>query len=182
MLPTLELGEAHVALWPGAKPETLDYVVVPITEFKPKLFASRHYTDIYGFPATQDDLKHHAWVTSSADVRSLPNEWLRENLSPKKIALLSNCRTTVFRAVVEGLGIGMIPSRMGHSDPRLVPILPDLPTPTLACWGVTHVDTLHTVKIKSFVNHLKNVGREWLEFGLPQLTEVLPKPWRHEAG
>ncbi|MEM9206848.1 MAG: LysR family transcriptional regulator [Pseudomonadota bacterium] len=166
-LPELQLAEADVAIWAGERPELPDYVVVPIVEIPSGLFAHQSYVAAHGVPKTPAELVNHKLVLISEDTLSIPSQWLRREIGRDafgdvNIGFRTNDRTAAFRAVLDGLGIGLLPSHIGFQADQVVPILPDLPIPSVPCWSVTHVDTHRSAKVQTFLKCLKTLGREAL--------------------
>ncbi|MEM1194713.1 MAG: LysR family transcriptional regulator [Pseudomonadota bacterium] len=163
-LPNLEEAEVNIALWAGQKPEAPDYIVIPLVEFESGLFANKGYIETYGRPANDLELADHRLVVISECTASSPSEWLRRALgsdtfSDDNVIFCTDDRVAAFRAVKEGLGIGLLPLSMGSQEDDLVPILPDLPVPKVTCWSVTHMDTHRTAKIQAFLSCLKSFGK-----------------------
>ncbi|MEM0930056.1 MAG: LysR family transcriptional regulator [Pseudomonadota bacterium] len=160
-LPGLEFGEVDIAIWPQHRPQVDSYVVLPLFEAVSGLYASQRYIDQYGMPETLDDLRDHKVVTASTSVQSAPSTWLRKLLSEadfpeSNIALVSNCRATMFRATIDGVGIGILPAFIAEPDPTAVRVLPDIPCPAgPTFFTVTHVDVHRTKKIQEFLICLK---------------------------
>ncbi|MEM6832220.1 MAG: LysR family transcriptional regulator [Pseudomonadota bacterium] len=162
--PGLELAETHMVLWAGEQPDVGDYVVVPITEFSTHLYASAEYAEKHGLPQNDAELVRHNFVCFSKSARSEPTEWLLRHLAnlgagTPNIVFQSNCRSSVFRAVINGSGIGLLPDHIARSTPGVVQVMSDLPIPPVPVWAVTHMDTHRSKKTQSFLGVLKEVGR-----------------------
>lgn len=158
-LPRLELGEAHIAITGGAKPNHPDYVVIPYYQFELGLFAHRDYLSRAGFPKTQSDLSQHKFVGSP----SLPRDYnaigrFGDFINDDNLALESNSPTITFDGIMSGIGIGLASKVEASAYPELVEVLP-LRDPLMAnVWITTHVDVHRTRLVSEFVRCLKQTG------------------------
>jgi DNA-binding transcriptional LysR family regulator len=59
-------------------------------------------------------------------------------VGPEQFALRTDDLIAYWAAVRAGLGIGFVASYLLRNDPLLVPVLPDLPLPSLPVWLVVH--------------------------------------------
>ncbi|MEO1657285.1 MAG: LysR family transcriptional regulator [Pseudomonadota bacterium] len=162
--PGLEYAEANIVVWGGEKPSADDYVVIPITEFTNSLYASEAYADKFGLPKQESELLNHRFVRVVEAARSAPTDWLMEYLDDLdgpdvNVVFSSNCRTSVFRSIIDGLGIGILPDQIAQSTPSVIRILPSLSVPSVPCWAVTHVDTHKAQKTKEFIRILKKMAK-----------------------
>ncbi|MEM0929341.1 MAG: LysR family transcriptional regulator [Pseudomonadota bacterium] len=163
--PGLELAEANIVLWGGEKPTADDYVIIPIVDFTNHLYASTDYIQQFGMPNNEYELFEHKIVCATRSARSEPTDWLTSFLADiggqePNIVFSSNCRTTVFRSIIDGFGIGILPDHIAQSTPDMVKVLPSLDLPSVSCWAVTHVDIHRTQKTQEFIRALKSVGAQ----------------------
>lgn len=184
--PGLELAEANIVLWAGEQPTVDDYVVVPVMKFRNHLYASGDYLREFGNPQDESDLSKHHFVCVSPAARSGPSDWFRGYLEsleipPPQIVFQSNCRSTVFRSIIDGSGIGVLPYHIAQSTPGMVKIMPALSVPSVQSWAVTHVDTHRTPKIQEFLKVMREVGaaayaqhRIWEEGGRHAQNDTPP--------
>lgn len=157
-MPHLEFAEAHIAVWIGPKPTSPDHVPIQIGKFEAGLYAHQDYISEYGQPQSLEDLSDHKFVVVSASTRSTPTDWLRKNIEYGKIAFSSNCRGSVFRAALMGMGIALMPQYLAQANPDMVRLFPELDTPTLPCWAVTHTDIHRSSKVQGFLAELKAIS------------------------
>ncbi|MEM1194710.1 MAG: LysR family transcriptional regulator [Pseudomonadota bacterium] len=157
-MPYLEFAEAHIVVWVGPKPTSPDHVPVKIGEFKSGLYAHKEYLSEYGVPKSKKEIGEHRFVVVSSGTRSMPTDWARKTFELCEVAFTSNCRGSVFRAALLGMGIGLLPQYIAASNPDMVRLLPDLETPTIPYWAVTHMDIHRTHKIQAYLQALKAIA------------------------
>lgn len=157
-VPQLELGETHVFFHIGPKPTSPDYVVQHFVTFRSGLYAHKKYLEECAAPESVLDFPRHRFVTLTDDRASEPNEWLKQHITADTIAFKSNDRASVFRAVVDGLGIGFLPASLAARFDELREIRIERPDLDLTCWSVSHVDIHRTAKLQAFFRCLKDQG------------------------
>ena len=124
-LARLEIGEAHIAIRAGPKPEEPDYVVTPYRSIRFAPYAHKHYIAKHGKPDGIHDLKHHKIIDSIVDDSSLPYmKWTQGNISPEQVVLHAEHPRVIFDAVRSGLGIGMVAEHDAALFGDLVQIAP----------------------------------------------------------
>lgn len=158
----LDYGEAHVAIRAGSQPQEPDYVVAPLARLRFGLYASRSYVEIHGAPDGTEQFPHHRFIThDNLESRAPFYRWLRGHVPESAMVF----RITEFEASAEairaGLGIGFMPFRQGSQDPDLVEVMAPLPDWDAPLWLVTHVDLHRTLKVQSFLGHLRAAAAGW---------------------
>jgi DNA-binding transcriptional LysR family regulator len=158
----LDYGEAHVAIRAGAAPQEPDNVVQPFVRLRSALYASRGYVAAYGLPQGPEDYAQHHFVGSdNLDSRAPFYRWMRENVPRDRITYRTTEQDAAINAVRSGAGIGFVPVREAAGDADLVEILATRPDWDAPVWLVTHVDLHRTLKVQSFLNHLKSASQHW---------------------
>ena len=155
-LARLEVGEAHIAIRAGSRPEELDYVVTPYKQIRFAPYAHKHYIAKHGKPDCANDLENHKIIGSMNDALPIPfMKWIRGNISPEQLVLHAEHPRVIFDAVKSGLGIGMIAEHDAEYIDDLVQIAPPQEEWMSNLWIVTHVDLHRTLKVQEFLKFLK---------------------------
>jgi DNA-binding transcriptional LysR family regulator len=158
----LDYGEAHVAIRAGASPQEPDNVVQPLARIRFGLYASRSYIEKHGMPDGPDDLSNHQFIASdSAESRAPFYRWLRDNVPAEKVTFRVTEPAAAEAAMRAGAGITFHSVRNAAEDPDLVQIMPPLDEWASSLWIVTHVDLHRTIKVQSFLAHLKAAAQTW---------------------
>jgi DNA-binding transcriptional LysR family regulator len=61
-----------------------------------------------------------------------------------------------------GLGLGFCNTHFAKENPDLVEVMPARPEWAAPLWIVTHVDLHRTLKVQSFLAHLKRAAADWV--------------------
>ena len=158
----LDYGEAHVAIRAGSQPQEPDYVVQPLTRLRTALYASRTYVEAHGTPSGIEDLARHRLIChDNPESRAPFYRWLRAHVPDEAITFRITESEAAYEAVRAGLGIGFLPFRIGSTDPSLVEVKPPQSDWDSPLWIVTHVDLHRTLKVQSFLTHLRAAAAGW---------------------
>jgi DNA-binding transcriptional LysR family regulator len=158
----LDYGEAHVAIRAGSQPQEPDYVVQPLTRLRTALYASRTYVEAHGTPSGIEDLARHRLIChDNPESRAPFYRWLRAHVPDEAITFRITESEAAYEAVRAGLGIGFLPFRIGSTDPGLVEVMPPQSDWDSPLWIVTHVDLHRTLKVQSFLTHLRAAAAGW---------------------
>ena len=158
----LDYGEAHVAIRAGSQPQEPDYVVQPLTRLRTALYASRTYVEAHGIPSGIEDLARHRLIChDNPESRAPFYRWLRAHVPDEAITFRITESEAAYEAVRAGLGIGFLPFRIGTTDPGLVEVMPPQSDWEAPLWIVTHVDLHRTLKVQSFLTHLRAAAAGW---------------------
>ncbi|GGO34712.1 LysR family transcriptional regulator [Gemmobacter aquaticus] len=158
----LDYGEAHVAIRAGSQPQEPDYVVQPLTRLRTALYASRTYVEAHGTPTGIEDLARHRLIChDNPESRAPFYRWLRAHVPDEAITFRITESEAAYEAVRAGLGIGFLPFRIGSTDPGLVEVMPPQSDWDSPLWIVTHVDLHRTLKVQSFLTHLRAAAAGW---------------------
>ena len=159
----LDYGEAHVAIRAGAQPQEPDNVAQPLVRLRTGLYAARSYVDAYGLPKGIEDFPKHRFVTvDSAEPRAPFSRWLRDAVPIECLTYLATEPASLEAALRSGAGIGFLAARLAEADPNLVEVLPPRTEWESPLWIVTHVDLHRTLKVQSFLTHLKKSAQAWV--------------------
>ena len=158
----LDYGEAHVAIRAGGPPQEPDNVAQPLTTMRMGMYASRSYIAKHGMPDGEADLHNHRFIgADSAESRAPFYRWLREAVPEHCVTYRVTEPAAIESALKCGLGIGFQPACEAARDPDLVEVLPPRPEWESPLWIVTHVDLHRTLKVQSFLTHLKAAAAGW---------------------
>lgn len=159
----LDYGEAHVAIRAGSAPQEPDNVVQSLLTMQNGLYATRSYIDQHGMPVTEADLPQHRFIgPESPDSRAPFYRWLRDKVPAEAIAFRITEPAANLEALKAGLGIGFCNTHFAKQNPDLVEIMPARPEWAAPLWIVTHVDLHRTLKVQSFLAHLKRAAADWV--------------------
>ena len=158
----LDYGEAHVAIRAGATPQEPDNVAQPLIKVRIGLYASRSYIARHGLPAGEADLAKHRFVsTDNPESRAPFQRWLKDAVPVSAIMFRVTEPAATEAAILNGVAIGFLAVWKAASNPDLVEIIPSKPEWASPLWIVTHVDLHRTLKVQSFLAHLKQAAAGW---------------------
>jgi DNA-binding transcriptional LysR family regulator len=158
----LDYGEAHVAIRAGAAPQEPDNVVQPLMTMDYGLYAARSYIDRYGLPGSEAALAQHQFIgPESPDNRAPFYRWLRDKVPAEAIAFRITEPAANLEALKAGLGLGFCTSHFASQNPDLVQVFAPRTEWAAPLWIVTHVDLHRTLKVQSFLTHLKRTSQDW---------------------
>jgi len=131
------------------------------------LYASVDYVKSHGQPRTIEDLDHHRLisydVTASAasylDDLNAPLHIGRDAKHPRVSALAVTNIIALQKAVLEGVGIGVLPDYLRTS--QIVQILTDAVTPELECYLVYPEEMKSVARIQVFRDFLVSSAQRW---------------------
>ncbi|SIO08990.1 transcriptional regulator, LysR family [Rhodovulum sp. ES.010] len=121
----LPMREADVAIR-MKEPSQADLIRLRLMSVRMRLYATQPYLDAHGTPATMDDLGTHRLIcqnTSSTQVSAgarLVRELMTHDI---RSTLTVNNYFGVLQAVLNGLGIGVLPDYVTEDHPQLVRVL-----------------------------------------------------------
>jgi DNA-binding transcriptional LysR family regulator len=159
----LDYGEAHVAIRAGAtSPQDPDNVVQPLARIRYALYASQQYAARHGLPEGPQDFGKHRFIgAESPEARAPFFVWLRENVPEERIFYRVTEPDAGVQAVRAGIGLGFVGMRQAERMPDLVEAMPTRAEWDAPLWIVTHVDLHRTLKVQSFLTHLKQAASGW---------------------
>ncbi len=159
----LDYGEAHVAIRAGAAPQEPDNVVQPLMTMQNGLYAARSYVEKHGLPTSEADLPKHRFIGPESPENRAPfYRWLRDKVPTEAIAFRITEPAANQEALKAGLGLGFCNTHFAKENPDLVEVMPARPEWAAPLWIVTHVDLHRTLKVQSFLAHLKRAAADWV--------------------
>ncbi|MEN1728618.1 MAG: LysR family transcriptional regulator [Pseudomonadota bacterium] len=162
-LSRLELGEAHLALRAGPKPEQADYVVLPFRRIRFGLYASQVYLDRMGTPQGDSLAGHHLVRSATKDSRLPFAAWINEVQHKDCIVFETNHRDIAESAVVMGIAMGILPEEAAARHDNLVAVISPDDGWHSDLWLVTHADLHRTPKVQAFLKHAKQYRQSGLQ-------------------
>jgi len=158
----LDYGEAHIAIRAGAAPQEPDNVVQPLLTMHYGLYAARSYMERHGLPQSEAELPQHHFIGPEASDNRAPfYRWLREKVPAETLSFRITEPAANLAALKSGLGIGFCTTHFAKENQDLVQVMPPRPEWAAPLWIVTHVDLHRTLKVQSFLAHLKRAAAEW---------------------
>lgn len=158
----LDYGEAHVAIRAGGPPQEPDYVAQQLMTMKYGLYAARSYVEKHGAPTTEAELASHRLIGAEASESRAPfYRWLRDRVPPEAISFRITEPAANTEALKAGLGLGFCDTHFAKQNQDLVEVFPARPEWDAPLWIVTHVDLHRTLKVQSFLTHLKKAAADW---------------------
>jgi len=150
-------GEADLTLT-FTEPTQPDAIAQPIAHVHYALFASREYISLYGAPATIEEMLPHPYVHHSAQThqRELwgPKIEAWQVLTHKRIE--TNSSAVTVQAVVNGVGIGAMPTAIASVEPDLV-MLDVLTVGPAKLWLVHHREAARPARVRLVKDWLKSI-------------------------
>jgi DNA-binding transcriptional LysR family regulator len=162
----LTMREADVAIWFGA-PTQQDLVRRRLFTAHYHIYASNEYVKRYGAPKSAGDLDKHRIMTYGGPVPSPFREmnWLetanRNGKGPREPALRINSLVALREAVVNGIGIAVLPDYLAKDYPGLINLLEDMEMPVFDAFFVYPEDLKDTKRVNAFRDFLVAKSREW---------------------
>jgi DNA-binding transcriptional LysR family regulator len=158
----LDYGEAHVAIRAGGQPQELDYVAQPLLTLHSGLYGSKDYIDRFGLPKDDADLVNHRFISSEVSETRAPfYRWLRDTVPEEAIRFRITEPNAALEGLKRGLGLGFCDVNRAKNIPDLIEVFPPRPEWDAPLWIVTHVDLHRTLKVQSFLAHLKKAAATW---------------------
>lgn len=128
-----------------------------------QFFAHRDYVARRGLPEDPAALAGHELIgpdRAAADLTLV--EMLRSSLPRLSFTVRTDSHAAQFACIRAGLGIGVLQTPIGRSDPDLVAVLPDLVMRRLDTWIVTHEDLRRTPRIAAVFDHLVTAFADYI--------------------
>jgi DNA-binding transcriptional LysR family regulator len=158
----LDYGEAHVAIRAGTAPQEPDNVVQPLMTMPYGMYAARKYVEKHGVPTSEADMAAHRYIGADQPESRAPfYRWLRDKVPPENIAFRVTEPSANLAALKAGLGIGFCDTHYAKQHDDLVEVFPARAEWSAPLWIVTHVDLHRTLKVQSFLTHLKKAAADW---------------------
>ncbi|WP_298445712.1 LysR family transcriptional regulator [uncultured Ferrimonas sp.] len=149
----LEYGEADVAIRTGAKPTTLDNVVLPFFALELGLYAHQSYLDKRGLPQMDSVAVHDFIAMNERQPHLAWNEWIHTHVPAANIKLQSRSHQVLQQGLQQGIGVGIAAKFMIDRSSLLQPVLPHLSW-SIPTWILVHRDVINLPKVRHFIDIL----------------------------
>ena len=162
----LTMREADVAIWFGP-PTQQDLVRRKLFTVHYHVYASTDLVKRHGKPRGVDDIDRHSILTYGGVPPSPFKEmnWLetmgRDSKGPREAALRINSLVALREAVLQSIGIAVLPDYLAKDHPNLVPILEEVEMPVFDTYFVYPADLKDTKRVNVFRDFLVAKAREW---------------------
>ncbi len=128
------------------------------------LYASEAYLERHGRPESLDDLQEHSFVDVSGELEASRQSRSLASIAPKaRRVVKTNCTSTQFQAVADGMGIGMLPDYQANYQIRtgvpLLRLLPEKVTATESVWLLCHPDLEAVARARAVIDFVTDVTR-----------------------
>jgi DNA-binding transcriptional LysR family regulator len=162
----LTMREADVAIWFGP-PTQQDLVRRKLFTAHYHVYASTDYVKRHGKPKSVEDVDRHRFMTYGGVLPSPFKEmnWLetlgRDGRGERDPALRINSLLALREAVLQNIGIAVLPDYLAKDHPRLVHVLEDLEMPVFDTYFVYPADLKDTKRVNVFRDFLVAKSKEW---------------------
>ncbi len=162
----LTMREADVAIWFGP-PTQQDLIRRRLFTVHYHVYASPDYIKRFGRPRSIEELDRHRIMTYGGPVPSPFKElnWLesagRDGKGVRASVLKINNLYALREAVLQGIGIAVLPDYLAKDQPRMVAVLEDVEMPEFDTYFVYPVDLKDTKRVNVFRDFLVAGAREW---------------------
>ena len=137
------------------RPTQSEVIAKHIRDVELGTFAANVYLERRGEPRTPEDLRDHDVVGYDRDetlIRGFRDFGFE--VGRRFFPLRTDSHVVIWRAVVEGYGIGFMQAALGDAEPRVRRILPDLPLPTMPMWLTAHAELKANRRIRRVFDFL----------------------------
>ena len=145
----LEYGEAHLAVRAGLKPTDPDNIVTHLLPVQFGLYAHKSYVKEMGTIQSSDDLSKHKYVLETNTPITHIQKWLDESIPLQNISFKSFNHTTLEKAVIDGMGIGLFATFLALENKDLELVMPLADEWRTDLWVVIHIDLHRIAKVKA---------------------------------
>lgn len=134
----LRRREADIAIR-NARPTQPDLIARRIRDDAARLYATPGYLDQIGNPETPEQLNRADFI--GFDATGMMREGLNAlglSLTPQNFPVITANHLVHWELAKRGVGIGIVPERIGDAEPLVRRALPDLPPLSFPIWLTTH--------------------------------------------
>ena len=141
------------------RPKEADLKVIKLGRLHFMLFAAKSYLDAHGHPAAMSDLAGHRFVVVEDEERRWEEDYRKmfPGVSPaKQVVLRNNVSSAHAAAVLNGAGIGSLPTYVRAVGIGLVPLYPDT-IHGADIWLTYRADAKRTARIQQTIEWVMQV-------------------------
>lgn len=129
-----------------------------IAGFKLFVYGSRDYLARHSAPQSRDDLKAHKFVTYVEDMLAIDAvRWLDEVIVDPQVSFYSNSVIAQSAAVVEGMGLALLPVFVMSGVDGVVRVLPDEVCVERDVWVSVRIEHAHLSRIGAVMKFLARI-------------------------
>lgn len=150
----LNRREADIAVR-NFRPVEPELVARKIRDDRGRLYATADYLASIGNPTVADDFKQASFIGFADPVQIL--QWLNATgmtLTERNMPLMTRSYLVHWSLVKQGLGIGIMPEKIGDAEPEVVRACPDMPPFEFPIWLVSHRELRHSRRIRAVFDRL----------------------------
>jgi DNA-binding transcriptional LysR family regulator len=140
-----------------SKPTSLDLKVVKLGRLHVMWYASQKYIDLYGKPATYEELKKHRIVMQFADQTAADEiftEWFPDVRQDELLVMRNNVSSANYWAISKGAGIGLLPTYAAALGSEVVPIDIENMHRPFDIYLTYHPDLSRTPRVRELIDWL----------------------------
>lgn len=128
------------------------------------LYASESYLERFGRPESLDDLQDHRFVDVSGELETSCQSQILSRIAPEaRRAVKTNCTSTQFQAIEDGMGIGMLPDYQANYQVKtgapLLRLLPEKVAAKEQVWLLCHPDLKRFARARAVIEFVTEVTR-----------------------
>lgn len=148
------------------RPTQAEVITKHIRDLELGAFAAERYLARRGEPKSAEDLLEHDVAGFDRDETIIQGfRSFGYDVPRRFFPLRTDDQVVLWRAVVEGYGIGFMPVALGVAEPRVRRILPGLPLPVLPMWLTAHAELRTNRRIRRVFDFLAAALGEDVEVG-----------------
>ena len=159
--------EADIAVR-HVRPEQPELIARRVGDLPTALYGSRAYFEEMGRPKTPRDAADHAFVgipSGDGMLSALRN--LGIPLTQESFVVTSDSGAVISGCLKAGYGLALLPTALCDPEPDLECVLPDIPTPRIPIWLVTHRELQTSKRIRVVFDQLAHgLGQTAVQSGL----------------
>jgi DNA-binding transcriptional LysR family regulator len=150
--------EADVAVM-LARPRRGPLIASKLGEYRLQIYTSPAYLARRGLPSSAAELMHHDLIGYVPEFLYTPELDYLDEISPGlQPAIRSTSINVQHRLIADAAGIGVLPTFVGRSDPRVQVVLPEIEV-RRSYWLVTHADQRKVARIDAVAQWLRHCAR-----------------------
>lgn len=101
------------------------------------------------------NLRRHDWLGfDEGIIDAATAQWLKQMVPQERCQYRLNTCAALLAAVKANLGLAVLPSYVGETEPELVQVLPAIAPLEKDLWILTHEDLRHVTRIKTFIDFI----------------------------
>lgn len=144
----LRRREADIAIR-NFRPTQPDLITTKVRDEPMRLYAATRYLARLGHPSTPEELNRADFIGfDPPDTLIDELKALGLSLTPENFPVLTGSHLVHWELVKHGIGIGVIPERVGEAEPLVQQALPSLPPLLMPIWLTTHRELRTSKRIR----------------------------------